>query len=44
MSRLSLVPTMVVVISGPEVRMAPFRLHVIEMGMSPLEMTQDSCA
>ena len=32
-------PSMVVVMSGPEFNSWPFRLHVMEMGMSPLDTT-----
>ena len=41
---LVLVPTIVVVILGPEFNSWPLRLQVIVMGMSPLETTQVNCA
>ena len=41
---LVLVPTIVVVILGPELRSWPLRLHVMVMGMSPFETTQVNCA
>ena len=37
---LVLVPTMVVVMLGPEFSFWPLRLHVIVTGMSPLDTTQ----
>ena len=37
-------PSMVVVMSGPEFNSWPLRLHVMVMGMSPLETTQVNCA
>ena len=36
---LVLCPNIVVVMSGPEFSSCPLRLHVIEMGLSPLETT-----
>ena len=36
---LVLCPNIVVVMSGPELSSCPLRLHVIEMGLSPLETT-----
>ena len=44
MSMLVRVPTMVVVMLGPELSSWPFRLHVMWIGMSPLETTQVSWA
>ena len=41
---LVLVPTIVVVILGPEFRSWPLRLQVMVMGISPLETTQVNCA
>ena len=41
---LVLVPTMVVVILGPEFRSWPLRLQVMVMGISPFETTQVNCA
>ena len=41
-SMLAWVPNMVVVRVGSEDTMSPFRLQVIDMGMSPLLMTQVS--
>ena len=41
---LVLVPTIVVVMLGPEFSSWPFRLQVMVMGMSPLETTQVNCA
>ena len=36
---LVLCPNIVVVMSGPELSSCPLRLHVMEMGLSPLETT-----
>ena len=41
---LVLVPTIVVVILGPEFRSWPLRLQVMVMGMSPWDTTQVSWA
>ena len=41
---LVLVPTIVVVMLGPELRSCPLRLHVMVIGMSPFETTQVNCA
>ena len=43
-SMLAREPSIVVVIVGPEDTMSPFRLQVMEMGRSPLLMTQVSWA
>jgi hypothetical protein len=42
MSMLVLVPTMVVVMLGPELSSFPFKLQVMVNGMSPLDTTQVS--
>ena len=41
---LVLVPTIVVVMLGPEFNFWPLRLQVMVTGMSPLETTQVNCA
>ena len=38
------VPTMVVVMLGPELSSWPLRLHVMWIGMSPCDTAQVSCA
>ena len=39
-SILAYVPNIVVVSVGPDETMSPFKLHVIDIGMSPLLITQ----
>ena len=38
------IPSIVVVKVGSEFIMSPFKLHVIDKGLSPLEITHVSCA
>ena len=44
MSKLVLVPTIVVDMPGPEFSSWPLRLQVMETGMSPRDTTHVSCA
>ena len=44
MSKLVLVPTIVVDMLGPEFSSWPFRLQVMVTGMSPRDTTHVSCA
>ena len=41
---LVLCPNILVVMSGPELSSCPLRLHVMEIGWSPLETTHINCA
>ena len=41
---LACVPNIVVVRVGPEFMMSPFKLHVIDKGLSPFLTTQLNCA
>ena len=43
-NKLVLVPTIVVVMLGPELSSSPLRLQVMVMGMSPWDTTQVSWA
>ena len=43
-SMLTCVPSIVVVRVGSEFMMSPFKLHVIDKGLSPFLTTQVSCA